>query len=146
MAGIAFSSSMTSLVHALGHQLGAVCHLHHGLCMGLLLPFALEYNLPAREAAVGRLLLPLAGPDVYARTREADRPRAAIAAIRTLQDVLHAKVGLPRTLAETKKVTRAQLPELARMALDDGALAYNPVAVEHRDALGVLERAFGAAD
>jgi hypothetical protein len=29
------------------------------------------------------------------------------------------------------------------MALDDGALAYNPAAVDARDALGVLERAWG---
>ena len=33
MAGIAFSNSMVGLVHSLGHALGAVAHLPHGLCM-----------------------------------------------------------------------------------------------------------------
>lgn len=143
IAGVAFSSSMTSLVHALGHQLGAVCHLHHGVCMGLLLPYALEYNLAARAHEIGELLLPLEGPEAYARVMSGDRPRAAIASIRKLRDVLHEKVGLPRTLSETGKVQREQLPRLAKMALDDGALAFNPVAVDHTDALAVLERAWG---
>lgn len=142
MAGIAFSNSMTSMVHALGHQLGALCHLHHGACMGLLLPYALEYNQSARAKEIGELLLPLEGPEVYARTMSGDRPRAAIASIRRLRDALFDKTGLPRTLAETGKVRKEQLPQLARMALDDGPLAYNPVAVEYADALGVLERAW----
>lgn len=143
MAGIAFSSSMTSLVHALGHQAGALCHLHHGACMSLFLPYALEYNLEARAKEIGELLLPLEGPEAYARTMSGDRPRAAIASIRRLRDTLHAKTGLPRTLSETGKVRRDQLPQLAKMALDDGPLAYNPVAVEYDDALAVLERAWG---
>lgn len=143
MAGIAFSNSMTSLVHALGHQLGAICHLHHGACMSLLLPHALEYNSSERSAEIGELLLALEGPEVYARTLSGDRARAAIASIRRLRDALFDKTGLPRTLAETGKVRRDQLPQLARMALDDGPLAYNPVAVEYEDALSVLERAYG---
>ena len=44
MAGVAFSNSMVGLVHALGHSLGAVCHIPHGLCMSLFLPYVLEYN------------------------------------------------------------------------------------------------------
>lgn len=142
MAGIAFSSAMTSLVHALGHQIGAVCHLHHGLCMGLLLPYALEYNISARAHEIGELLLAYEGPEVYARTPASERPLATIAAIRRLRETLHAKAGLARTLSETGKVTRDQLPKLAKMALDDGALAYNPAAVDERDALHVLERAW----
>ncbi|MEP4391410.1 iron-containing alcohol dehydrogenase, partial [Marinobacter sp.] len=39
MAGIAFSNSMVGLVHALGHATGAICHLPHGLCMSLYLPY-----------------------------------------------------------------------------------------------------------
>jgi len=38
MGGIAFSNSMVGFVHSLGHSLGALCHLPHGLCMNLFLP------------------------------------------------------------------------------------------------------------
>jgi alcohol dehydrogenase len=49
---------------------------------------------------------------------------------------------LPRTLSETGKVGREQLPSLARRALDDGSLSYNPKPVTHADALALLERAW----
>jgi hypothetical protein len=82
MAGIAFSNSMVGLVHSLGHSVGALCHVHHGTCMSILLPAVLEYNLEARRAEIGELLLPLAGAEVYADTpadesrREDDRQAA----------------------------------------------------------------------
>lgn len=142
MAGIAFSSSMVGLVHALGHSVGAVAHVHHGVCMSVLLPFVLEHNLEARREAIGELLLPLAGADAYASTPAPRRAEAAIARLRALRDELFARAALPRTLSETGKVRREALPAIARMSLDDGALIMNPVEVGYEDALGVLERAF----
>jgi alcohol dehydrogenase len=142
MAGIAFSNSMVGLVHALGHTVGALTHVPHGVCMNVFLPHALEYNLPARERIIGELLLPLAGDDVFASTEPAQRAGAAITQLRSLRDALWERARLPRTLSETGKVQRSQLPEIARLSLDDGALIMNPVDVTYADALQVLERAF----
>ncbi len=142
MAGIAFSNSMVGFVHSLGHSLGALCHLPHGLCMNLFLPYVLEYNLQTRADAIGELLLPLAGADVYARTPQADRARQAINTIREMRDELYRRCKLPRTLSETGKVSKDQLPKLAEMALDDGSIIMNPVEVDMDDALAVLEKAW----
>lgn len=142
MAGVAFSNSMVGLVHALGHSAGALCHIHHGTCMSLFLPYVLEYNLEARREAIGELLLPLAGADVYAATPAAARADKAVAHLRWLRDEIHARCGLPRTLSETGKVTRDQLPRIAEMALDDGSIMFNPVEVSREEALAVLERAW----
>ncbi len=49
---------------------------------------------------------------------------------------------MPRTLSETGKVERSQLESLARMAINDGPLAYNPEEVSFEDALALLERAW----
>ena len=143
MAGIAFSNSMTGLVHAIGHTVGAAHHLHHGVCMSLFLPFALEYNLSAREAEIGELLLHLEGPDVYAATPAGQRAGQAIASIRSLRDALYERCRIPRTLSETGRVQRGDLPDLARRALDDASLTYNPKPVRYGDMLGLLERAWG---
>lgn len=143
MAGVAFSNSMVGLVHSLGHSVGAICHVPHGVCMSVLLPYVLEFNLPSSRAAIGELLLPLAGDEVFSKTAKHQRADAAIAHIRTLRDALHAKAGLPRTLAETGKVPRDKLPEIAKMAIDDGTLIMNPRDVKLADALTVLERAYG---
>jgi alcohol dehydrogenase len=142
MAGIAFSNSMVGLVHALGHTVGSIAHVPHGVCMSIFLPYVLEYNLPARSEIIGELLLPLAGADVYASTRPEARAQAAIAKIRSIRDVLWEKAKLPRTLSETGKVDRKQLPEIAKHALDDGAMLMNPVDVTYEQALAVLERSY----
>jgi alcohol dehydrogenase len=142
MAGIAFSNSMVGLVHALGHSVGALCHIHHGTCMSILLPAVLEYNLEARRDAIGELLLPLAGADVYAATAPAERAAGTIARLKRLKDDIHARCGLPRTLSETGKVERTQLEQIAGMALDDGSIIFNPVEVSRAEALGVLQRAW----
>jgi alcohol dehydrogenase len=142
MAGIAFSNSMVGLVHALGHTVGALTHVPHGVCMSVLLPYVLEFNLPARREAIGQLLVPLAGAEAYAKIPEPERGRAAIAKLRVLRDALWSRAKLPRTLSETGRVKREQLPEIARAALDDGALIMNPVDVRYEDALRVLEKAF----
>ncbi len=142
MAGIAFSNSMVGLVHALGHSVGALAHVPHGVCMSVLLPYVLEYNLDARKEAIGELLLPLSGADTYARVPAPERARAAIAKLRVLRDALWTHAQLPRTLSETGRVTHDQLPRIARMALDDGALIMNPVDVRYEDALTILQRAF----
>jgi alcohol dehydrogenase len=142
MAGIAFSNSMVGLVHALGHTIGSLTHVPHGVCMSVLLPYVLEFNLAGRTEAIGQLLVPLSGAEAYARVPAAERGRAAIAKLRVLRDALWARAKLPRTLSETGRVTRDQLPAIARAALDDGALIMNPVDVRYEDALRVLERAF----
>lgn len=142
MAGIAFSNSMVGLVHSLGHSLGAMCHLPHGLCMNLFLPFVLEYNLKERGEVIGELLLYLAGAEVYARTPSHERGAKAVQVIRDMRDELNRRCKLPRTLSETGRITQDQLPRLAEMALDDGSIIFNPVEVDLEDALAVVNRAW----
>lgn len=142
MAGIAFSNSMVGLVHALGHATGAICHLPHGMCMSLYLPYVLEYNLETIREPLGELLLYLDGPEVYAATPSSRRAEASISALRKLRDELHKRCKLPRTLKETGSVTEEQLDTIAEMALDDGSIMFNPKEVLIEDARAVLKRAW----
>ena len=144
MAGIAFSNAMVGMVHSLGHALGSVCHLPHGLCMNLFLPYVLEYNREENGEKLGELLLPLAGDDVYASTPKEQRPQRAIEYITTLRDTLYKNHKLPRTLKETGKVTEDQLEEIASVAIDDGSIIFNPKEADYNDILGVLRRAWDA--
>lgn len=143
MAGIAFSNSMVGLVHALGHATGAICHLPHGMCMSLYLPYVLEYNLETIRQPLGELLLYLDGPEVYAATPRNRRAEASISSLRKLRDELHKRCKLPRTLQETGSVTEAQLDTIAEVALDDGSIMFNPKEVLLEDARAVLQRAWG---
>ena len=138
MAGIAFSNSMVGLVHSLGHALGAVAHLPHGLCMNLFLPYVLEYNKEVNGNKISELLLPLAGADIYAQTPANQRADKAIATILTMRDRLFSLTKLPRNLRETGKVTEAQLDDVAEKALNDGSIIFNPKEASFKDLRAIL--------
>ncbi|ENX00239.1 MULTISPECIES: iron-containing alcohol dehydrogenase [Acinetobacter] len=142
MAGIAFSNSMVGLVHSLGHALGAVAHLPHGLCMNLFLPYVLEYNKEVNGGKIAELLLPLAGPDIYAQTPGHLRANKAIATIQAMRDRIYSLTKLPRTLSETGKVSEAQLDEVAEKALNDGSIIYNPKEATLEDLKTILKKAW----
>lgn len=148
MAGIAFSNSMTGMVHMLGHAVGVIGHLPHGEAMGILLPHVLDYNLAhggsAFRTQLAELLLPFAGESVCLATPQAERAERFVASIRELKEALHEAAGLPRTLTETGSEAASRLEEIARLSLDEAAALYNPVEVEYEDALHVLRAAHGA--
>lgn len=140
LAGMAFSNSMVGLVHALGHSLGARCHLPHGLCMNLFLPAVLDYNRPGIDEELARLLLPLVGAERFAATPAAMRAQASLDALCILRDSLWQAVRLPRTLAEAGVTDRAVLSEIRDLAINDGALLYNRKDADREQLLALLEQ------
>ncbi|EQB2596864.1 iron-containing alcohol dehydrogenase [Aeromonas salmonicida] len=142
LAGMAFSNSMVGLVHALGHSLGARCHLPHGLCMNLFLPTVLDYNRPGIDPELARLLLPLIGAERFAATPATERAQASIQALCVLRDSLWQAVKLPRTLREAGVTDKGLLPEIRDLAINDGALLYNRKDADRAQLLDLLERAW----
>jgi alcohol dehydrogenase len=100
MAGAAFSNSGVGIVHALGHALGGVCGVAHGVAMNIFLPHGLEFNMSVAENTIGEMLLPLEGPDLFVQTPKEKRAEQTVACIREFQDELYRLTKLPRTLEE----------------------------------------------
>lgn len=142
MAGIAFSNSMVGLVHSLGHALGAVAHLPHGLCMNLFLPYVLEYNKSVNGNKIAELLLPLAGADIYSQTPADQRADKTIETLYSIRDHLYELTKLPRTLQETGKVSEKQLDDVAEKALNDGSIIYNPKEASLAQLREILQKAW----
>jgi alcohol dehydrogenase len=142
MAGAAFSNSMVGMVHALGHATGAIGGLPHGVAMSIFLPFGLEYNLEKTAASLAELLLPLGGEQEVVSTPPERRAARTIVLVRQLQQRLFDMCGLPRSLREAG-VAETQLEAIARLALNDGALTFNPRELALEDALVVLRQAYG---
>ena len=150
LAGIAFSNSMTGIVHNLGHASGSVCGVPHGLAMAILLPYGLEYNMHKCEDTIARLLLPMAGGTVYRDTPKEQRAQKVVSLIRQINEDLH-KITDGRhaqCFREVKDregkptVPREILPRIAKAALNDGASIYNPEDTDYDDNLMVLEAAW----
>ncbi len=150
LAGIAFSNSMVGMVHTLGHSAGALCHVPHGTCMSILLPYGLEYNMHKNGRYTAELLLPLAGAEVYAKTKNSRRVEKAIAHIRQLNQALHdATHGKhARCFKEVKNregqmaIPREKLKEIAETAINDASIFYNPEELDVEDCWMVLEAAW----
>ncbi len=150
LAGMSFSNSMVGMVHALGHSIGAICHVPHGICMSILLPYGLEYNLHKTAHLTAELLFPLKGEDAYNNASPVERPLLAIEAIRELNRELQRVTGgsHPTSLKEVvdregnMMIPKEAFPQIARLALNDGALVYNPEDLDYDDMLMVLEKSW----
>lgn len=141
LAGIAFSNSMVGGVHAIAHALGGVCHVPHGIANGIILPFGLEFNLSNVSDHIAGLLLPIAGGDIYSRISAESRAKETIVEIRKFSARLGKLTGIPLTLKEAG-VPKDKLELVAKVALNDGAIVFNPKPMNFDDALSILESAF----
>jgi len=150
LAGVAFSNSMVGLVHTLGHSIGSVCHVPHGTCMSILLPYGLEYNYHKNAAYTAEILYPLAGPEVYAKTPKNQRADKVIDYVRQLnQELFDATNGRhARCFKEVltrdgaPMVTPDHFPQIAQTALGDGSIFFNPEELDFDDCMMVLAAAW----
>ena len=140
-AGVAFSNSMVGAVHGIGHTVGALAHVHHGMAMAILLPHVMEYNLEKIGELYSELLLSLAGAETFASTPKNKRAEASIEFIKNLNKTLNSLCGMPITLSEAG-VNESQLEEIAKRSLNDGAMILNPEDMNPEEVLSVLKKAF----
>jgi alcohol dehydrogenase len=136
LAGLAFSNVGVAVVHALEYPVGGATHCAHGAGNGLLLPFVMRFNLPARArefAAIARLL----GEDVTGLDERQAAGRAVAAVER-----LRADIGIPGRLRELG-VRQEQLRPFAEKAFGiKRILRVNPRAVTADDLEGILRSAW----
>ena len=150
LGGMAFSNSMVGMVHTIGHSVGSVCSVPHGACMAIVLPYGLEYNQHKNGRFSAELLLPLAGSKAYAETPKQERTEKVIALIRQMNQDLHDATAdkharfFKEVMDREGKpmVPREKLPDIARTALGDGSIFYNPEELDYDDFLMVLDAAW----
>ncbi len=109
LAGLAFSNVGVALVHAMEYPLGGATHCSHGAGNGLLLPYVMRFNLPARVAQFARIAT-LLGVDT-AGMPQSEAAEAAIGAVERLR----AEIGIPQRLRQLG-VVEEQLPAFAEKA------------------------------
>ncbi len=141
MAGIAFSNSMVGAVHAIGHALGAVSHVHHGTAMAILLPEVMRFNMPKVKNLYAELLLPLTDAETFASVPEDQRAEKTIEIIENLNQQLHKLTNMPITLSQAG-VDQNELDKIAEKAINDGAMSTNPLNFDKQTVLTLLKQAF----
>jgi alcohol dehydrogenase len=94
LGGLAFSNAGVALVHAMEYPVGAAVHVSHGAGNGLLLPFVMSYNAPARQEEFG-YIAELLGDDTTGESEST----AAETAIRAVEQ-LKREIGIPTRLRD----------------------------------------------
>lgn len=135
-AGMAFAQGGNGAAHALQYPLGAMTHTPHGLGVGLLLPYVMAFNEPARHLELSDLAAAMDVGQPASSTRQ--RARALIEWVVELFDA----IGLPPSIADLG-LRRSDLPRIAR----DGTgvtrlMANNGRPMSEAEALEVLEAAW----
>lgn len=137
MTGVAFSNSMVGLVHAIGHSLGAVCHVPHGDAISILLPYVLEYNLDVCKNEYAKLLFFLADEETYIKTLKEERANKTIEIIKEWINKLNQMTGLPNKL----QISDEDIEKVAKIAINDGAIIVNPKKANYEDIVEILKKA-----
>ncbi len=124
LAGMSFGNSQAALAHSLGHSMGSVLRLHHGLCVGMALPYTIEFNCRDNEECASQYaelagLVGITGKDhVKVSMKLAE-------AVRNLME----RIGSPRSFTEagvTKSRFDEGLEQLVEFAMMDSSLTMNP--------------------
>lgn len=135
LGGFCLGPVNTAGVHALSYPLGSMFHLAHGLSNALLLPFVMEYNIPASPKKYAAVALALGCK------READDKATACAGIRKVKELIKA-CGIPSSLNEVN-VPASAIPQMAAEAMKiQRLLKNNPREITEQDAIEIYKAAF----
>jgi alcohol dehydrogenase class IV len=120
MGAIAFQKDLGA-VHSCAHALSTVADLHHGLANGIMIDHVMRFNLPAATAKMAELAHAVG----VANHSEESSARAFIDWL----TVLKRELAIPATLgayAAKRPVTRADIPALVGVAIEDTCHRTNP--------------------
>ncbi len=127
MGAVAFQKGL-GVTHSCAHALSTVCDLHHGLANGIMLPYAMEFNLPRAADRFSRLAHILNLPT--------KNPEAVVGWLFQLQK----EIGIPEKLSEVG-VKSAHIDALVKVAVADGCHLSNPRKVFAEDFKTMFENA-----
>lgn len=135
LSGMVISNARVGIHHGLCHGLGSLGGLPHGVANAILLPHAMRFN---REVSAEPLML--AAQALGVDTRGMPLLAAADAAIEAVE-ALQQLIGVPRRLRDTD-LDRSLLARLAKGAMSDRGLYFNPRPATEAEAFGILEAAW----
>ncbi|MFX0027408.1 MAG: iron-containing alcohol dehydrogenase, partial [Candidatus Hermodarchaeota archaeon] len=135
LAGIGMANSSCGLAHACGHALGAIYHIPHGITVGIMLPYTIEFN---REKNTGSYIEILKTINIL----KFEDPAASLA--KFLRDFMH-KIEIPSSIKELindKDEWSKNLEKLALLAKKDILTPFNPRALDENDFKKIFEYAY----
>lgn len=130
-AGMAFTRAYVGYVHAIGHNLGGMYGIPHGLAMSVILPYVLDYYGKTAWFRLARLA-EISG--VSTKGSDEEKAKAFIQAIRDM----NARMNIPDGFEQIKE---EDLPVLVERALKEANPLYPvPKIMDKKDCEAVIRR------
>jgi alcohol dehydrogenase class IV len=135
LGGFCLGPVNTAAVHALAYPLGSMFHLPHGLSNALLLPYIMEFNIPAAPKRYADVAIAL-GCD-----KKADDLATARAGVEEIKFLIK-ECGVPATLSEVS-IPQDAILQMAKDAMKiTRLLNNNPREVTLQDAIDIYTAAY----
>lgn len=135
LGGFCLGPVNTAGVHALSYPLGSVYHLPHGLSNALLLPYVMEYNIPAAPHRYAEVAVALGC------SRELSDRETADKGVEKIRSIIR-DCGIPARLRDVEIPVNA-IPEMAAAAIKiQRLLKNNPRHIEEQDIIDIYTAAY----
>jgi alcohol dehydrogenase len=135
LSGMVISNARVGIHHGICHGLGALGGLSHGVANSVFLPHAMRFNLEVAPEYLAKVATAMGVDTHQLSTKEA--ALQAIVAIENLQLAL----GIPKGLKDAG-LDRSLIPQLAKNAMSDRGLYFNPRLANESEVIQLLEAAW----
>ncbi len=133
LAGMAFSNTQNGLDHALALAIGGKFHLPHGLLTAFILPWVMEYNLPANPQKF--IHIARAFGENTDGLPEIEAARLSVKAVKNLLDDLDISYKLSQY-----NIPKEEIPSVAKAAIGAARLiSNNPRKPTEKEVIKLLE-------
>jgi alcohol dehydrogenase len=119
MANMACGNTRLGLVHVLTNPMESMFKIPHGIAVGTLLPYVMEFNLPASYQRFALLAQSMGEQDMGESLREL-ASNSVLAVKRLFTDL-----GFPRKYSDTQ-IDRKSIPQMAKMTMAGLYEEYDP--------------------
>ncbi len=112
ISGLSWSNSQLGITHSFGHAMGGLYHMTHGVAVGMVLPYSIEYGLKTSADLYGRL-----AREVGVAQQNDDDVKAALKLRDAVQSLMR-KMKMPLSLKEygiTKEKFKETFDDLVRL-------------------------------
>ena len=135
LGGFCLGPVNTAGVHALSYPLGSMFHLAHGLSNALLLPYIMEFNIPAATKRYADIAMAIGCE------RKSSDECTAYEGVKKIRRLIN-ECGIPATLKEVNVPEKA-IPQMAADAMKiQRLLKNNPREITEQDAIAIYKAAY----
>lgn len=125
ISGIAFGNGAAGLTHSLGHSLGHLFNLHHGIAVGVFIPYTLQYYAPVTDKylAICDVLKVKGRTEAIRLQRLADKIKGLMKEVEIPTDI--------KSMGITKDAMQKNMEMLVKYAVEDPDTFQSPRSMTH---------------